>query len=420
MEGKSTAEMAAEITAKIDALKTELSAAVKKEDLKAVQDQLNDFLAKNKDIDMSQLKEQLTDVSEQIAQMREKFMGNQSTPATIEQAVKEFIAEKHEEIKSLYKKKHGEVEFEVSKAVGSMTTGSSTPQGTVPVYAHQQFAPASNVNLREQSIMNMITTVDTQLAAYPYTETLAKEGGYTFVAEGGAKPQIDLKFETRYAQPVKAAAYMRLTEESLTDIVGLQSIATDYLLKAHNRNKAKGILNGDGVSPNPKGATTYGRAFVAGDMANAVDSPNILDVINAAVTDIYTTHNFADEANYVANICLMNPIDFYLQIVSAKDGDGKPLFPMASLFNMTQIGSVMVFPDEDIAAGKLFVADLSKYNVTNYVPYSVRIGWVNDDFIKNQFVMVGESRFHAFVKKLDEQAFIYDDIATIKTAIAAA
>lgn len=412
--------MAAEITAKIDALKTELSAAVKKEDLKAVQDQLNDFLAKNKDIDMSQLKEQLTDVSEQIAQMREKFMGNQPTPATIEQAVKEFIAEKHEEIKSLYKNKHGVIEFEVSKAVGSMTTGSATPQGTVPVYAHQQFAPASNVNLREQSIMSMVTTVDTQLAAYPYTEALAKEGGYAFVAEGGAKPQIDLKFETRYATPVKTAAYMRLTEESLTDIVGLQSIATDYLLKAHNRKKAKDILNGDGVSPNPKGATTYGRAFVAGDMAAAVDSPNILDVINAAVTDIYTTHNFTDEENYVANICLMNPIDFYLQIVSAKDGEGKPLFPMASLFNMTQIGSVMVFPDEDITAGKLFVADLSKYNVTNYVPYSVRIGWVNDDFIKNQFVMVGESRFHAFVKKLDEQAFIYDDIATIKTAIAAA
>jgi hypothetical protein len=49
--------------------------------------------------------------------------------------------------------------------------------------------------------------------------------------------------------------------------------------------------------------------------------------------------------------------------------------------------------------------------------YTVKIGWINDDFIKNQFCIVGESRFHAFVKKLDEQAFIYDTIATIKTAI---
>jgi hypothetical protein len=51
------------------------------------------------------------------------------------------------------------------------------------------------------------------------------------------------------------------------------------------------------------------------------------------------------------------------------------------------------------------------------MPYTVKIGWVNDDFIKNQFVILAESRFHAFVKKLDEQAFIYDDIATIKDAI---
>ena len=63
------------------------------------------------------------------------------------------------------------------------------------------------------------------------------------------------------------------------------------------------------------------------------------------------------------------------------------------------------------------VADASVYNVTNYLPYNVKIGWVNDDFIRNQFVILAESRAHMFVKKLDEQAIIYDDIATIKTAI---
>ena len=78
-----------------------------------------------------------------------------------------------------------------------------------------------------------------------------------------------------------------------------------------------------------------------------------------------------------------------------------------------------IIPERSIPAGKIFVADMSKYNTTNYVGYTVKIGWVNDDFIKNQFVILGESRFHAFVKKLDEQAFIYDDIATIKAAITA-
>ena len=119
----------------------------------------------------------------------------------------------------------------------------------------------------------------------------------------------------------------------------------------------------------------------------------------------------------MANLVMINPVDFFIQLVSAKDDNGLPLYPTASLFNQVSIGGVTIIPEESIPAGKIFVCDMSKYNTTNYVPYNVQIGWVNDDFIKNQFVILAESRFHAFVKKLDEQAFIYDDIAKIKTDI---
>ncbi len=412
-------EMAKAISDNIAELKTQLSEALNKNDFNTFKTTVDEFLNKNKELDFNTLKTQLEDISEQIAQVKENMLGGQKGQ-TFESVVKNWISEKHEDIKNVLKAKHGVVELEISKEVANITTASATPQGTVPTYAHQQFAPAQNANIREGSILNLVTTLQTSLAAYPYTETVPKDGDYSFVAEGVAKPQIDLKIETRYATPVKAAAWMRLTDEAVTDIVGLQSIATDFLFKKHNRAKAKGILNGDGISPNPKGATEYGRAFVAGDMAGQVTNPNIMDVINAAVTDIYTTHNFEDEMNYMANIAMMNPIDFFLNFVSAKTGDGLPLYPTAGLFNMVVIGGVMIVPDQDIESGKIFVADLTKYNVTNYVPYSVQIGWINDDFIKNQFVILGESRFHAFVKKLDEQAFIYDDIATIKEALAPA
>ena len=119
----------------------------------------------------------------------------------------------------------------------------------------------------------------------------------------------------------------------------------------------------------------------------------------------------------MANLVLVNPVDFYLELVAAKDNEGRPLYPTASLFNTVVIGGMVIKSDESIPQGKIFVGDLSKYNITDYLSYTVRIGWINDDFIKNQFVILGESRFHAFVKKLDEKAFIYDDIATIKTAI---
>ena len=351
------------------------------------------------------------------------LMKKLSEPSTekamsFKETIYKFVADNAEAIQKAFKS-GGAVEMDVTKAVGTVEVASATLPVAAPALQGVQVAPPSRANLRTAVINAMVTTIPTTQSSYAYTETLPKEGGFDFVAEKGAKPQIDMKFETRYASPVKVAAWMKLTEEAVTDIPSLQAIAFDFLRQQHDLKKQKGILNGDGISPNPKGATTYGRLFSAGALANAVANPNFMDVVNACITDIFTTHNFTDEMPYMANIVLVNPNDFFINLVSAKTLNGEPLYPTASLFNQVQIGGVTIMPHEDIATGKIFVADLSKYNTTNYVGYNVKIGWVNDDFIKNQFVILGESRFHAFVKKLDEQAFIYDDIATIKTAITA-
>lgn len=338
---------------------------------------------------------------------------------TIESAEKQlnkFLNDNFDKIKTLKSSGSGNIEFEM-KAVGPMTTGSATNPVAPPNLVGVQMAPPTRVNLRSTIVNSLVTNFSTSLAAYPYTESVPKDGNYAFVAEGTAKPEIDFKIETRYATPVKAAAWMHLTEESVQDIPGLQSIATGFLRDKHDIHKQRGLLFGDGTAPNPKGATLYGRAFVAGSMALSVRFTNIMDVVNAAITDIYTTHNYQDEMPYMASLVLINPVDFFLQFVSAKDERGLPLYPTASLFNRVDIGGVTIMPEEMIPAGKIFVADISKMNVSDYLGYTIKIGWINDDLIKNQFVILGESRFHAFVRKLDQQAFIYDNIATIKTAI---
>jgi len=342
--------------------------------------------------------------------------GISEAPKSVKSQIVAWVKDNSKKIKELKSAGHGVIQMTV-KAPESIYTGSATNPDGIPELVGVQSAAPSNVNLKGTVYESLVTTFPTSLAAYPYTETVPKDGDYAFVAEKGTKPQIDFKIETRYAEPVKCAAHEVLTDESIQDIPNLQSIAQDFLRKKHDLKKQNGILFGDGVSPNPKGATTYGRSFVAGDMADKVASANFMDVVNAAITDIYTTHNYQDEMPYMANIVLVNPIDFYLELVSAKDDNGLPLYPTASLFNQVTLGGATIIPFEDIPVGKIFVCDMSKYNVTNYVDYTVKIGWINDQMITNEFTMVGESRFHAFVKKLDEQAFIYDDIAVIKAAI---
>lgn len=405
---KSTEELEKMTPTELDAYKSELDAHNKAE-LKA---ELNAEQKTNLENAKSELKDFLaTEIGKQL--LEQTTTG--SSVESYEVQLKKALEDNHKKIKQIAKDGSGVVEITL-KAVGNITTATGVNTSPPNVTGTQQ-APLQNVNYRNLDVTGLTTNVSTSLSAYPYTEAKPKDGDYAFLLEGAVKPQIDFTWETNYAKPVKAAAWVRLTDESVQDIAGLESVARDLLFKKHNIKKAKGILYGDGVSPNPKGATTYGRVFSAGALALAVVKPNFMDVINACITDIATTHNFEDEMPYMANLVMVNPNDFFIQLVSAKDDNGLPLYPQASLFNQVVIGGVTIIPEETIPAGKIFVADMSKYNTTNYLPYTVKVGYVNDDFIKNQFVILGESRFHAFVKKLDEQAFIYDDISTIKTAI---
>lgn len=408
------AELAKQISEEFDNIKKDSTALTAT--IEAVQKAAKDDAVKELKPEIDKANERATELALKVTELETK---GGAWPETVISQVNKFIDENKDKIKELFQNKSGVIEF-TTKAPESMTTGSATSVGTIPTYFGAQVAPAGKVNLDTTFVDALVTKFDTQLAAYPYTEVLPKDGDFAFVAEGAEKPQVDFKIETRYATPVKAAGYVVLTEESIQDVKGMQGIATDYLRKKHDLKRQDGILFGDGVAPNPKGATVYARTFSAGPMALAVDNPNFMDVVNAGVVDVFTTHNYTDEMPFKANLALVNPVDFFLNMVSAKDADGKPLYPTATLFGEVSIGGLTIRPEAKIPAGKIFIADMSKYNVTDYMEYTVKIGWINDQLITNQFTMVGESRFHAFVKKLDEQAFLYDNIATIKTAITAA
>lgn len=343
----------------------------------------------------------------------------ESQVKSFKKQVSDFIDENIEEIKGIKSSGKGIVELTVKDTI--TTTTGTNPDG-IPDFVGTQIAPPSNIDLRQDSIIPLVTSINTNQPVYSYSESLPGNGDYTYVAEGALKPEIDFTWRTKFAEPIKIAAWTKITDEAVQDVPRLKSIATDYLLKKHNRKKAKMLLLGDTTANTGAGflgAVEYGRTFVAGDMAAAVANPNFMDVINAVITDVYTTHNYEDEASNMVNTVMISPVDFFLNLVSAKNADGLPLFPTAGLFNRVVIGGVSVIPSEDIPAGKIFAADLKKLNITNYIPYTVKIGMVNDDFIRNQFVILGESRFHAFVKEFDKQAFVYDDIAIIEAAIAA-
>jgi len=331
----------------------------------------------------------------------------------------DFLSANKTKLEEIVANKSGEIVF-VPKLVDDITTASGTDIDTPPLDVSTDLG---SFNLRnDNNLLSLCTVSRTSSPSFSYTEMIPKDGNYEFVLEGGTKPQIDFEWENRYVSPKKAAAYEILTEESVTDYTRMMSVAREYLVKQHDLFKVDNVFFAAGTGSLPTGATVYGRTFVSTSMVDAfpAGTSNFMDVVNAIITDVYRTQAFTDEAHYQPNIVLINPVDFFLQLVGAKDGNGLPLYPQAGLFNEIRIGGVRIKPWIKIPAGYIFVADMSKYHIVNYVPFSIRVGWINDQLITNKFTMVGESRYFQYVKNLDQAAFVYDVIATVKAAITAA
>ena len=331
----------------------------------------------------------------------------------------DFLSANKTKLEEIVANKSGEIVF-VPKLVDDITTASGTDIDTPPLDVSTDLG---SFNLRnDNNLLSLCTVSRTSSPSFSYTEMIPKDGNYEFVLEGGTKPQIDFEWENRYVSPKKAAAYEILTEESVTDYTRMMSVAREYLVKQHDLFKVDNVFFAAGTGSLPTGATVYGRTFVSTSMVDAfpAGTSNFMDVVNAIITDVYRTQAFTDEAHYQPNIVLINPVDFFLQLVGAKDGNGLPLYPQAGLFNEVRIGGVRIKPWIKIPAGYIFVADMSKYHIVNYVPFSIRVGWINDQLITNKFTMVGESRYFQYVKNLDQAAFVYDVIATVKAAITAA
>lgn len=311
-----------------------------------------------------------------------------------------FFKDNLNEIKTIKESGAGIIEFTpkaVTNASGS-NVGTPTNVGySKPDVLIEQYA----------SIYGLFTVTNTNKASFPYTE-LVPSGDADVVAEGGLKPEVGFTWVTRWSAPTKIAAHEILSDEVIDDVPQLRSLAEEVLLRKHNIKKIKNSI--DYVIANSG-------AFVAGGLATLIDSPKFMDVINSVAVSIYMAKNYADDISVLPNAALVNPIDFYVNFVTAKDSNGNYMYPTATFYNFVKVGGLIIAPSDIVATGKVLVADMKAANLVNYKPYYIKIGWINDQLIHNMFTMVGESRYHLFIKEQHKKRFVYDDYTTIETAI---
>lgn len=281
------------------------------------------------------------------------------------------------------------------------------------------------LNLQEPFIEEYCTVSRVSRPVFAYADPYPKNGDAGFTAENAPKSQLDVEWKVKTLGPKKVTAYEVLSEEAVTDIPQMSSLANNILLKKTMLKRQNGILFGDGTGNQPIGvaslAPTFDPTTWSADPLDLVKDPNLYDCIIAGANNIQAKYNYVDENEYFPNLVFLNPKDF-AALKLKKNEFGMYLFPQFVIGpNKDQaIDNLTIISRRQIPVGKIMMGDFTKLRIINYVDYNLRMGYINDQLINNLFTMVGESRFFTLIKELDKIGFVYDTIANIRNGIAAA
>ena len=388
--------------------------------LDTIADKIKEFNLKIEDNEeFKKLTKALEKQGLELVALKENGLGGRKA-TTIKDAVAAGFAKEgmKDKIIQVVSRKSGLEEIVTIKAAAIMTTGNvTTTTGGIALLDLANSASRSIAKLAETFVENFATLMVSSQPVLPYADYIPKEGDVAFIGESGTAGLIDGKVEIRYATPKKAAGYEILTDESVKDIPQMESFAYTLLFKKYLLKRQSQILFGNGIGDNPIGVATIAAAFNPLSWTGAkIPTPNLLDVLRACANQIYITKSWDDDEEYLPNVVYVNPADWF-SFIGTKATNGMYVFPQFTFGENNSIDNLVVIPKTKIPSGKILIGDFSKLVIADWETYNVKAGYINDQIIKGQSVIVGDGRFFTYVKEYDKRAFIYDDIANVITGI---
>lgn len=394
------AQAAGEIKTQVDALDLKLNTkydemlkgTVSAEDFKAFKDSctnsLNETLAKIKDI------------SEANKAQAEKITGLLEGPKKGEsKTMEDVLRPLMPQLRELKKKGTGYIELTGAdlKAAGVQSIGGS-------IVPESPYLPGiSNTALELFDIVRapnfMITRVDmgqTDQYKLAWVNETGMEGAIeTAIAESGVKPQVQYKFSVEISTALKAAAWSALTEEFDTDVPGLAS-------------EVRGMLQRDVIHAFDNAIQEFvfsvAKPYNLPGLVDDIMYANLWDAAYALITQVGV---YEFDPNTLAIHWITNA-----KIQMSKNQNGSYLNPPFG----DELKAMLVRANK-ITINSALAGDLKQVRVRMYQDYSLRMGWINDQFIKNEFAILGELRYHRFISDNRKWALAKGDLNAIKAVI---
>jgi len=338
---------------------------------------------------------------------------NENKEAGKNKSIEEFLIELAPKIKEATKNKTFiEITGTQLKAAGVHSlTGSIQDMGTPPGSPYLPGLTGTGLDLFDirqnpNFLINRVNLGRTNSPRLAWINETSTTGDYTAsaaVAEGGLKPQVQHKFQVEMSTAKKAAAWAELTEEFEDDAPQLATQVRRLLELDVLRAWDDAIQTAVIAAARPFEIT----AFATG--AERIDKPNKYDAIGAMLAQVATY-------NYVANTVGLHPATLWNMYMTKADvvTSGSREYLVPPFLNLIQ---PKIVEATKLAVGYGLVGDLMQYNVDIYKDFTLRIGWINDEFIYNKFAIVGELRYHNYISDNRKKALVYSLLSTVQSAI---
>jgi HK97 family phage major capsid protein len=301
----------------------------------------------------------------------------------------------NDKYQALSQKTQSFAEIEVTKSdMASMSETKVTSSGLVaPQYDPViQGAPRQNLLIRD-----LIPTTPVTGQAFTYFRELLHTLGAGMVPEGGAKPTSNVTFEQVTDTIKKIAVWMPVTDEALDDVPQLYSYIQELLRFDLELKREGQLLKGDGIGNNLNGIMTQATVFDP-DLSKASDTA--IDTVRRAI------YQARKQSKLPADAVVMSDLD-WMNIELQKDGENRYLFAnLQGLVTPVLWGRPIVASDsmdegDGATTGGEFLTGSFQQGARIYdrMGFTIKVGMINDDFIKNQRAILVEERLGLAVRK---------------------
>ncbi|MEZ2874133.1 MULTISPECIES: phage major capsid protein [Pseudomonas chlororaphis group] len=301
----------------------------------------------------------------------------------------------NDKYQALAQKSQSCAEIEVTKSdMASMAESKVTSAGLVaPQYDPViQGAPRQNLLIRD-----LIPTTPVTGTSFTYFKELLHTMGAGMVAEGMAKPTSNVTFEQVTDIVKKIAVWMPVTDEALDDVPQLYSYIQELLRYDLELKREGQLLKGDGTGNNLNGIMTQATVFDP-DLSKATDTA--IDTVRRAI------YQARKQSKLAADAVVMSDLD-WMNIELQKDGENRYLFAnLQGLVTPVLWGRPIVTSDsmdegDGSTTGGEFLTGSFQQGARIYdrMGFTIKVGMINDDFIKNQRAILVEERLGLAVRK---------------------